>query len=102
MGVPPSRAHAPLLPLLRRQWPARLFAGHVLGVPAGPILIALAESLLMLTVGGLRAAECGCEIRRRCECHVIGVHAARQSIGDFLKQPAVAIGIFERGPRSVA
>src|SRR5271155_1057247 len=84
----------------------RLFAGllrhHVRGVPIGPVLVALPGAFLVLAVGGLgtpkraRQVACGAERSRR------GIDAPWKPGGDLLQQPAVAIGIAERGERAVA
>ena len=59
--------------------------------------IVLAGPLLVLAVRGRRTSERGRELGRRGECRVVRVHASRQSLGDLLEQPAVAVRIFERG-----
>src|SRR4051794_9694388 len=51
---------------------------------------------------GRRTAERGRELRRRGEGRIVHVHAPRQTCGDLLQQPAVAVGIVERGVRAVA
>ena len=83
-------------------WPC-LFIDDVVGVPVRPVLIVLAAvALLVFAMGGGRAAQrCG-EIGRRGERGVVAVDAAGQSRGDFLQQPAIAVGIAERGIRTVA
>src|SRR5260221_11498646 len=42
------------------------------------------------------------EIRRRGECRAVRIHTSGQSRGDFLQQPAVAVGIPKRGVGAVA
>jgi hypothetical protein len=49
-----------------------------------------------------RTAERGGEIGRRRERGAVAVDAAGQSRGNFLQQPAIAVGIAERGIRTVA
>src|SRR5262245_29641161 len=62
----------------------------------------MAYPLLVLAVRRRRTPECGGELGRRGECCVVRVHASRQSRGDFLQQPAVAVRIGERGERGIA
>src|SRR5688572_50390 len=56
----------------------------------------------MLAMCRRRTSERGGELGRRGECRVIRIYASRQSHGDLLEQPAVAVGIAERGERAVA
>jgi hypothetical protein len=56
----------------------------------------------MLSVGGRGAPHCACQIVRRGEGRGRGVDATGQTRGDFLKQPAVAVGITEGGERTIA
>src|ERR1700692_2431452 len=62
-------------------------------MPAGPLLV--------LAVRRRRPSQRGGKLSRRGECRV-AVHASRQSRGDLLEQPAVAVRIFERGEGAVA
>src|SRR5206468_1118072 len=73
------------------------------GVPVRPVLIVLAAvPLLVFAMGGGRAAQRAREIGRRGERGAVAVDAAGQSSRDFLQQPAIAVGIAERGIRTVA
>src|SRR3954470_24158865 len=82
---------------------AVLFVDDVVGVPVRPVLIVLAAvALLVFAMGGGRPAERGGEIGRRGERGIVAVDASGQSCGDFLQQPAIAVGIAERGIRTVA
>src|SRR5437660_11393978 len=88
----------------RSQWQllAGLLRDDVGGVPVRPVFIVpAAVPLLVLAVRGGRAPQRARKIGRRGECRVAD-HAAGQSCGDLLKQPAVAVGIAERGERAVA
>src|SRR5882724_11916521 len=86
-----------------RQLLAGLLADDVVGVPVRPVHIVLAAGpFLVLAVRGCRTSERGRELSRRGEGRVVGVHPSGQSRGDLLKQPAVAVRIFERGERAVA
>src|SRR6478609_79752 len=86
----------------QRQRFTGLFLGDVLGVPVRPVRIVLATvPLLVFAVGGGCAAERGGEVGRGGERRAVGGHASGQSRGDFLQQPAVAVGIAERGKRTI-
>src|SRR6267378_4318853 len=85
----------------------RLFAGllrhHVLGVPVGPVLVALPPgALLVLAVGGLGTPKCARQIVHRSESRRRGVDATGHPRRDLLEHPAVAVRITERGERAVA
>src|SRR5262249_3605175 len=86
------------------RWQLRpgLLADHILGIPAGPVHVALPGPLLVLAMRGLRTAECAREVGHRGERDVVGVHTSGQSCGDLLEQPAIAVGIAERGEGAVA
>src|SRR5688572_27555551 len=86
---------------LVRQRLAGLLIDDVLGVPLGPVHIVLAGPLLMLAVRSRCATERGRQISGRNEGRVCR-HAAREALGDFLEQPAIAVRIAERGVRAVA
>src|SRR4051794_17261649 len=71
-------------------------------MPVRTVCIPHAGPLLVLAVCGLGTAERTREVRRRGECCFILLRASRQSYGDFLKQPAIAVGVAEGGERDVA
>src|SRR5258708_23186819 len=86
-----------------RQWLAGLFPDNVFGVPVGPVRIVLAAvPLLMLAMRGRRTPERAGKVRRRSERRFVRIDASGQSRGDFLEQPAVAVGIPERGVGTIA
>src|SRR5690348_999740 len=60
-----------------------------------------AVALLVLAMGGGGAAKRCCEIALRAEARV-AFDASRQAGGDLLEQPAIAVGIPERGEGAVA
>src|SRR5512138_265119 len=81
----------------RRLLLAGLLADDVAGLPVRPLGVVLtAVPLLVLTMGGRGAAQRGGEIGLRRERGGGSVDAAGQPRGDFLQQPAVAVGIVER------
>src|SRR6201746_722090 len=86
---------------LCRQRLAGLLPDDVVGVPDRPVHVMLAGALLVFAVCCRRAPQRGFEFGRRGEGGVGSVHASGQSRGDLLQQPAVAIGILERGERTV-
>src|SRR5580765_2991774 len=78
----------------------QLFAGllrhHVRGVPIRPVLVALAAGAGFVLAVRLRcAAHRVRQIFRRSEGRRCGVNAARQPRRQLLKQPAVAVRVFE-------
>ena len=81
---------------------AALFAHHVLGVPVGPVRVGPADALLVLSVGRLGAAQCRSQVTGGVERGGGRIEAAREAIGHLLEQPAVAVGVFERGKGVVA
>src|SRR5712675_1410207 len=88
----------------RSQWQilAGLLGDDVGGVPVRPVFIVpAAVPLLVLAVRCRRAPERACEVGRRGECRV-PLHASGQTPGDLLEQPAIAVGIAERGERAIA
>ena len=96
---------ARLLLLFRfmRQLRAGLFGDHVLGVPIGPVRVALPSgAFLVLAVRGFRTPKRARQIARRSERRRRGVDPAGQPRRDLLKQPAVAVRIAERSERAVA
>src|SRR5579871_4220972 len=87
--------------LLFRQLLAGLLAHHIFRVPVGPVLIPFAEELFVFAVGGFGAAKRTGQVLDGRERRRRRVDAARQTCGDLLEQPAVAVGIMERGTRAV-
>src|SRR5271167_1365521 len=87
---------------LRQQLCPSLLRHHVLGVPVRPVLISLAESLLMLSVGSLRTPKRARQVACGAERSRSRVDAPRKPGRDLLQQPAVAVGITERGERAIA
>src|SRR5271168_2424073 len=78
----------------------RLLPDDVVGVPVRPVLVVAANPLLVLAVRRGGAPERSGEFGRRGERG--GLDAPRPSHSDLLQQPAVAVGIVERGERAVA
>src|SRR5690348_7054046 len=88
---------------LLRQRPAGLFGDDVFGVPVRPVFIVLAAgALLVLAMGAGGAAKRGRKIGLRGKRGLVRIDAAGQARGDLLEQPAIAVGIAERGVGTVA
>src|SRR5580704_2662429 len=87
---------------LLRQLRPGLLRHHIFGVPVGPVRIGGADELLVLAVRDRGTAHCVRQIVPRREGRRRRVYAAGQARGDLLEQPAIAVGIFERGERAVA
>jgi hypothetical protein len=85
----------------RWQWVAGALAKDIVGVPVGPVCIGVACSLFMLAMCRCGASQRGRDLRGRVEGR-ISLDAAGQPRGNFLEQPAVTIGIAERGKRQIA
>jgi hypothetical protein len=85
-----------------RQFLAGLLAHHVLGVPIWPVRVGLPDALLVLAVRGRGAPKCARQVVRRGKGRRRRVDATGQPLGDFLQQPAVAVGICERNEGAVA
>ena len=79
-----------------------LLRHHVRGVPVGPVRVSLSGALLVLAVGGLRAPHRVRQVAGGAERSRGGVDAPGKPGRDLLQQPAVAVGIAERGEREVA
>ena len=82
----------------RWQWLAGALAKDIFGVPVRPVYIGLACSLFMLAMCGCGAPQRGRELRCGVDGRV-GLDTAGQPRGNFLEQPAITIGIAERGER---
>src|ERR1700752_1010966 len=101
-GITRSTATLSTSPCSHRQLFAGLLLDDVLGVPVRPVGIVLAAvALLVLAMGGGSAAQRRRKFSLRAECRV-ALYASGQPRGDFLEQPAVAVGIPERGVGLVA
>src|SRR5215207_8472618 len=87
---------------LRGQFSAGLLCHHVLGVPARPVRVPLANARLMRAVCGLRATKGARQIACRGERGRVRVDPSRESCGDLLQQPAIAVGVVEDRVRTVA
>ena len=83
-----------MAPLLGQRF-AGLLGDHVGGVPVGPVFVAMAETFLVLAVGGFCAAKGACQVA----CGVEGSHARSKTPGEpsgsVLQLPAIAVGITE-------
>ncbi len=79
-----------------------LLGHHVPGVPVGPVRVGLADALLVFAVGGRSAPHRVGQVTCGAERSHGGVDTPGQTGRDFLKQPAVAVGIGERDERAVA
>src|SRR5258708_1038035 len=84
------------------QWPARLLTNHEVRVPIRPVLIVRTDPLFMISMRHRGPPECGGKFGRCGECRVGRIDSSGQSRRDFLKQPAIAIRIAERGKGPVA
>jgi hypothetical protein len=111
MSLPSARNFAAITRSLRsalpktallRQRIAGLLRHHVSGVPLRPVGVALPDALLVLAVGCLGTAKCGCQIVCRCKGRRFRVDTAGKPRRNFLKQPAVAVRIAEGGERPLA
>src|ERR1700752_2414772 len=101
-GITGSTAPLSTSPCSHRQFFAGLLLDDVLGVPVRPVGIVLAAvALLVLAMGDGGATQRGGKFSLRAEAG-IALHAAGQPRGDFLEQPAIAVGIPERGVGLVA
>src|SRR4029078_12615282 len=85
-----------------RQLRASLFGCHILCVPIGPVLVALAEALFVLAVSGLRTTHRFCQVACGAKRSHANVDAPGSWFRDFLSQPGVTIGIAERCQRTVS
>jgi hypothetical protein len=72
-----------------------LASDDVSGVPIWPVLISLAEALLMFAGGCFRTAECAREIACGAERSRSRVEAPGKPRRDLLQQPAIAVGVAE-------
>src|SRR6185295_15604234 len=81
---------------------ARLLTDHEVGIPIRPVHIVHADLLLMDSVRSRGSPQCRGKFVRGGECRVRAIDAPGQSRRDLLKQPAVAVGIVERGIGAVA
>ena len=86
----------------RRQLRPGLLRHHVRGVPVGPVLIGVADALLMLAVRDRRAPHRARQVAHRRVRRLGRVDPAGQPGGDLLQQPGVAVGVAERRERAVA
>src|SRR5580698_4881649 len=88
---------------LFRQLGARLLCHHVGRIPVRPILVALTpHALFVFAVGGRCAPKRARQVAYGSEGCRGRIDAAGQSGGDLLQQPAVAVGIAERGEGAIA
>ena len=78
-----------------------LFCHHEFGVPIWPGFIMLTSQLLVLAMRGGSAAKRTSKVSRRRKRCLVGVQAPRQSRGDLLQQPGVAVGVTKGGERDV-
>jgi hypothetical protein len=84
-----------------REFLTVLFVHHVFGVPVGPAFVSLSDSLLVLTVRGLRTPQGTSQIIDRYELRRVGDHMTGQPRRNLLEQPVVAVRIVKRSVRAV-
>jgi hypothetical protein len=78
-----------------------LLGDDVLGVPIWPVRVSLAGAFFVFTVTGLCTSKRVRQIAHRIERRRRGIDSAWKAGRDFLEQPAVSVGIFERNKRIV-
>ena len=86
---------------LRQLFPG-LLRRHILGVPVGPVLVALPGALLVLAVGDLRTPQRARQVACRAERSPGSrINTPGQPGRDLLQQPPVGVRVVERGEGSV-